>query len=77
MPAGTLGAIAVKRPDPVMFLGYWNKPEATRDKFIGDWLVTGDWGGRTRMASSGSSGARTMSSPAAATGSGRARSRNA
>jgi acetyl-CoA synthetase len=25
-----LGQIAVRRPDPVMFLGYWNKPEATR-----------------------------------------------
>ena len=38
------GQIAVKRPDPVMFLGYWNKPEATRDKFIGDWMTTGDRG---------------------------------
>jgi acetyl-CoA synthetase len=27
-----------------MFLGYWNKPEATRDKFAGDWLLTGDIG---------------------------------
>jgi acetyl-CoA synthetase len=29
-----------------MFLGYWNKPEATRDKFAGDWLLTGDIGRR-------------------------------
>jgi len=38
------GQIAVRRPDPVMFLGYWNNPDATRDKFIGDWMTTGDQG---------------------------------
>jgi acetyl-CoA synthetase len=27
-----------------MFLGYWNRPEATREKFRGDWLLTGDRG---------------------------------
>ena len=27
--AGVVGEIAVARPDPVMFLGYWNRPEAT------------------------------------------------
>ena len=26
VPSGTVGAIAIHRPDPVMFLGYWNKP---------------------------------------------------
>lgn len=36
--------IAVKRPDPVMFLEYWGRPEATREKFIGDWMTTGDQG---------------------------------
>ncbi|HET7191996.1 MAG TPA: acyl-CoA synthetase [Pseudolabrys sp.] len=41
---GEPGQIAVKRPDPVMFLQYWGKPEATRDKFIGDWMTTGDQG---------------------------------
>jgi len=41
---GEIGQIAVKRPDPVMFLQYWGKPEATRDKFIGDWMTTGDQG---------------------------------
>ena len=41
---GETGQIAVQRPDPVMFLGYWNRPEATRDKFIGDWMTTGDQG---------------------------------
>jgi acetyl-CoA synthetase len=42
--AGELGQIAVKRPDPVMFLGYWKNPEATARKFIGDWMTTGDQG---------------------------------
>ncbi len=41
---GEHGEIAVLRPDPVMFLGYWNNEEATRDKFRGDWLLTGDLG---------------------------------
>jgi acetyl-CoA synthetase len=38
------GQIAVRRPDPVMFLGYWRRPEATAEKFIGDWMTTGDQG---------------------------------
>lgn len=42
--AGEVGQIAVLRPDPVMFLEYWGKPQATRDKFIGDWMTTGDQG---------------------------------
>jgi acetyl-CoA synthetase len=41
---GEDGQIAVRRPDPVMFLSYWNKPGATEAKFIGDWMTTGDQG---------------------------------
>lgn len=41
---GELGQIAVKRPDPVMFLNYWGQPEATERKFIGNWMTTGDQG---------------------------------
>jgi len=41
---GQIGNIAVRAPDPVTFLGYWNRPEATREKYIGDWLITGDTG---------------------------------
>jgi acetyl-CoA synthetase len=44
LPPDGAGTIAVRAPDPVMFLGYWNKPEATAQKFIGDWLLTGDQG---------------------------------
>jgi acetyl-CoA synthetase len=43
---GEVGEIAIKRPDPVMFLEYWGKRDATRDKFIGDWMTTGDQGVR-------------------------------
>lgn len=42
--AGDTGQIAVMRPDPVMFLGYWNQPEATAAKFRGDFMLTGDQG---------------------------------
>ena len=46
LPDGETGEIAIRAPDPVMFLGYWNQPEATRAKFAGDWLRTGDIGRR-------------------------------
>jgi acetyl-CoA synthetase len=46
LKAGETGQIAVRRPDPVMFLEYWRNPDATRDKFIGDWMTTGDQGVR-------------------------------
>ncbi|WP_199823644.1 acyl-CoA synthetase [Labrenzia sp. OB1] len=46
LPEGTQGNIAVGRPDPVMFLGYWNNSQATEEKFAGDWLLTGDTGVR-------------------------------
>lgn len=44
LPRGELGNIAFRRPDPVMFLGYWNNARATADKFAGEWLVSGDLG---------------------------------
>ncbi len=43
-PPGIAGQVAIRRPDPVMFLGYWNNPAATEMKFIGDWMRTGDQG---------------------------------
>jgi len=43
-----LGAIAVRAPDPVMFLRYWNNEAATSAKFRGPWLVTGDLGMKSR-----------------------------
>jgi acetyl-CoA synthetase len=48
MDNGCEGAIAVKAPDPVMFIEYWNNSEATRKKFVEgpdcQWLLTGDRG---------------------------------
>ncbi|KYQ88439.1 putative acetyl-CoA synthetase [Tieghemostelium lacteum] len=44
LPDGVVGDIAVKRPDPVIFLKYWENDKATKSKFVGDWLVTGDLG---------------------------------
>ena len=41
---GELGAIAIKRGSPQMFLKYWNNPQATKEKFFKDWLITGDKG---------------------------------
>ena len=43
---GETGEIAVRRPEPVMFLGYWNQPGKTAEKFVGDWMRTGDLGVR-------------------------------
>ena len=42
LPPGTPGTIAVRAPDPVMFLGYWGNPADTAAKYAGDWLLTGD-----------------------------------
>ncbi|MFS8045461.1 AMP-binding protein [Rhizobium sp. BR 314] len=44
VPIGESGQIAIKRPDPVMFLGYWQNETATEAKFANDWLLTGDIG---------------------------------
>ncbi len=44
LPDGDIGNIAVRSPDPVLFLGYWNNQQATRDKYVGEWLISGDTG---------------------------------
>ncbi len=44
LPPGEVGQIAVRRPDPVMMLRYWENPKATEEKYLGDWLLTGDQG---------------------------------
>jgi acetyl-CoA synthetase len=36
------GELGVFRDDPGMFLGYFDDPGATAERFRGDWLVTGD-----------------------------------
>jgi len=49
VPRGELGEIAVAKTcngerDPVHFLEYWKNPQATKDKYVGDWGLTGDQG---------------------------------
>lgn len=41
---GQVGELAALAPDPVFLLRYWGKPEATEEKYRGDWLLTGDLG---------------------------------
>jgi len=43
---GEVGELCAHRDDPVMFLGYWKREQATQDKFIGPWWSTGDLGYR-------------------------------
>lgn len=43
-PLGKEGLIAIKVGPPQMFLRYWENAEATREKFVGDWMLTGDRG---------------------------------
>ncbi|MDG4649937.1 AMP-binding protein [Roseibacterium sp. SDUM158017] len=40
--AGEVGEVCVRAPDPVMFLEYWGKPDATAEKVRDGWLRTGD-----------------------------------
>jgi len=46
LPTGETGELAAQIDDPVMFLGYWKRPEATRDKIRNGWFCTGDMGYR-------------------------------
>ena len=45
---GVAGDVALNRfdihgdPDPIFFLGYWKREQATRAKYTGDWCRTGD-----------------------------------
>jgi acetyl-CoA synthetase len=48
------GEIAIRSPNPVMFLNYWKRPDATAQKYLrakdglGDWMLTGDRARRDR-----------------------------
>jgi acetyl-CoA synthetase len=43
---GEIGELCAHRDDPVMFLGYWQREQATQDKYLGPWWSTGDLGYR-------------------------------
>ena len=44
LPPGETGTLAARAPDPVFMLGYWQNEAATREKYRGEWLLTGDIG---------------------------------
>ena len=44
LPHGERGIIGVRQPNPVTMIEYWKNPEATRKKFAGEFLLTGDLG---------------------------------
>jgi acetyl-CoA synthetase len=44
LPVGERGIIGVRQPNPCTMLEYWKNPEATRKKFAGEFLLTGDLG---------------------------------
>ncbi|WP_170381690.1 AMP-binding protein [Ruegeria atlantica] len=43
-PTDEEGDVAIRRGSASMLLEYWNRPEATAEKFRSDWLITGDRG---------------------------------
>jgi acetyl-CoA synthetase len=44
LPRGERGVIGVRQPNPVTMIEYWRNPEATKKKFAGGFLLTGDLG---------------------------------
>lgn len=44
VPPGQVGELCVQTPNPGEFLGYWNQPEKTAEKYINGYLRTGDLG---------------------------------
>ena len=43
-PTDEEGDVAIRRGSASMLLEYWHNPQATSEKFRGDWLITGDRG---------------------------------
>jgi acetyl-CoA synthetase len=44
LPRGSRGIIGVRQPNPVTMIEYWRNEEATRKKYAGQFLLTGDLG---------------------------------
>lgn len=42
LAANEVGLLAIARDDPGLMLGYWNRPDATRACFRGEWFIGGD-----------------------------------
>ncbi|KIN64671.1 Acetyl-coenzyme A synthetase [Sulfitobacter noctilucicola] len=43
-PTHDEGDVAIRRGSASMMLRYWNRPDATAEKYRGDWMLTGDRG---------------------------------
>jgi acetyl-CoA synthetase len=43
-PRGETGIVGIRAPNPNMMLQYWNNPEATKKKYAGGFMLTGDLG---------------------------------
>jgi acetyl-CoA synthetase len=41
-PPGESGEIFIRRDTPLLFDRYWNKPEETAQRYVGEWYRTGD-----------------------------------
>ena len=44
VPQGERGIIGVRQPNPCTMIEYWKNPEATAQKYAGEFLLTGDLG---------------------------------
>ncbi|WP_265112098.1 AMP-binding protein [Halosolutus halophilus] len=65
---GEVGEIAVRHErNPIIFNGYWNKPELTEGKFANEWLLTEDLGKKDEVGYISFQGRRTTPSSARAT----------
>lgn len=42
VPRGEPGQMAISNRDPGLMLGYWRAKDETREKFAGEWFLTGD-----------------------------------
>jgi acyl-coenzyme A synthetase/AMP-(fatty) acid ligase len=42
LPAGEIGLLAIRRSDPGLMLGYWNRPDEDKRTTRGEWFVGGD-----------------------------------
>jgi len=46
---GDTGIIAIHKDDPGLMLGYLDDPDATQNRYQGDWFMTGDTGHKTNQ----------------------------
>lgn len=44
LPPGQEGDLAIQRDNPNLFSCYWQEPEKTSERYLGEWFITGDQG---------------------------------